>query len=418
MKLKTLTNLLKSGNMALGQKLSNLLTEDCVILEYTDDAVLFSKNNRLVLAKFKHNLTESKMTADDVLDNEVIYISGKDTQKTLKEAMESVVDNIADANYVAAEEALREFSETYNQYFVLKTRYPELFTENLVKKSPGYKYRRAAHQDVANFRSEVFSVVALKESATEDFANLSTVLESYGHVLLLGKAKVSEIIKDAVFGNKALAESVTEKLFEMAKELPDSNDILSKASDEGYDFDAGKLPNEQDEELASEDLDSTEDIETDFPVEDEGPIEFKEFDPSKLTDEDVKKLHAEVLKGILTAMSDFVGQKAQDETATEFDPNLLDQLNSDLDALASPELSDEELSRIEARWQSTLDYFLDSDMYKPKQEVETPEVSADEIVGDGTDSDMVTPPEPVEGAPATPEVPGAAPAAPQLPEQL
>ena len=48
MNLKTLTNILKSGNVALGQKLNNLLTEDCNILEYTDDAVLFQKNNYLV----------------------------------------------------------------------------------------------------------------------------------------------------------------------------------------------------------------------------------------------------------------------------------------------------------------------------------------------------------------------------------
>ena len=85
MSLKTLTSILKSGNKALEEKLHNLLTEDCSILEYTDDSVLFQKNNYLVLAKFKHNLAESKMTAEDILDNEVIYVSAKQTDKELKE---------------------------------------------------------------------------------------------------------------------------------------------------------------------------------------------------------------------------------------------------------------------------------------------------------------------------------------------
>ena len=98
MNLKTLTNILKSGNLALGQKLSNLLTEDCAILEYTDDAVLFQKNNYLVLAKFNHNLNEAQMNAESFLDNECIYVSAKQTEKTLQENLIQLVDNIVEGD--------------------------------------------------------------------------------------------------------------------------------------------------------------------------------------------------------------------------------------------------------------------------------------------------------------------------------
>lgn len=386
----TLTNLLsilKSGNVALGHKLNSLLTEDCNILEYTDDAVLFTKNNRLVLAKFKHNLAESKMSAEDVVDNEILYVSGKDTEGSLRESVINVIDNLVEDNYLSAEEELKKFVETYFQYSVLKLKYPELFNENLIKKSKGFSVRKKALSMVEDFRSEVFTVATLKESAQLELADYTSILENTGLVLSLGKKKVLEIVTDSLLGNAELAESITDKLFDVADTLVEANDDLKELHDKRYDLEAGKFGDEDADEVASEDLTAPEEPETDFEGGEESK-EFTEFDPAKLSDEELKSLHKTVLTSILSDMQDFVSKKANDASDTDTPADLDQTLKGDLDMLGTPDIADEDLSRIEARWQPVLTYFLSSDMYKPDQDLDNEDLDISDVVSGGENPEL------------------------------
>lgn len=419
MNLKNLTNILKSGNVALGQKLQNLLTEDCTILEYTDDAVLFQKNNFLVLAKFKHNLSEAKMTSDAIVDNEVISISAKGTEKALRESLVSVVDNLVEDNYVAAEEDLKNFCEQYFQYYVIKSRYPEMFTENLVKRSPGYALRKKATAEVANFKSDLFALLTLKESKELEVAEYASLIENSGSVLFLGKATVKSLVLDTVLGHETLAEAITDKLFLVASTLNEANEELKDAMEKDYDLEKGGFKDEEPEEIASENYDEPS-IETDFPVEEEGPTEFTDFDPSKLSDEEVKELHKSVLKSILTSMEEFVSREANNPQNSDMAGDMDDTLKSDLEALNDMGISDEALSQIEARWQPVISYFLDSDLYTPEQELgeEEFEVSSVEDEGNGEPVEDVAPaPDAPEAGVQTDEVQPPAPVAGGLPEE-
>lgn len=409
MNLKNLTNILKSGNVALGQKLQNLLTEDCSILEYTDDAVLFQKNNFLVLAKFKHNLAEAKMTSDSIVDNEVISISAKGTEKALRESLVSLVDNLVEDNYVVAEDELKAFCEQYFQYYIIKSKFPGMFTENLVKKSPGFKLRKKGHAAISNFKSDLFALLTLKESKTLEVAEYASLLENSGNVLFLGKPVVKELVLDTVLGNESLAETIVDKLFLVASTLNEANDELKDAMENDYSIETGSFKNEDPEEISAEDYTADDSIDTDFPVEEtgeEGPAEFNDFDPSKLSDEEVRELHKSVLKSILSGMEEFVTREANNPENSDMAGDMDETLKGDLEALADMNLSDETLSQIEARWQPVISYFLDSDLYTPEQELgeEEFEVSAVEDEGAGEPVEDVKPAEDVAPEPEpTPE---------------
>ncbi len=373
MSLKTLTSILKSGNIALGQKLHNLLTEDCSILEYTDDAVLFRKNNFLVLAKFKHDLTESKMTSDAILDNEVIYVSAKDTEKELREHLFKLIDDLVEEDYVSAEDGLKTFCETYYQYQILKQRFPETFTENLVKKSPGFKLRKLGNSQISEFKSDIFSLITLKDSEDLEIADYASIIENAGAVLFLGKEKVIPIVEDALLGNSKLAELVVAKLYETATTLTEANEELKNAMNDNYSLEAGKY---SDEDTENEDYNAPDDIVNDFPEEEENSEkkDFEEFDPSSLSDEEVKELHKDILTSILQGMSEFVSREANNPDNARVSADLDDRLKGDLEVLNKADLADDELSDVEARWNPVISYFLDSDLYTPEQDLGAEEV--------------------------------------------
>ncbi len=394
MNLNNLTSILKSGNVALGQKLQNLLTEDCHILEYTDDAVLFQKDNYLVLAKFKHNLNEATMTSDAIIDNEVISISLKDTTKSLKEHLVALVDNLVEDNYVSAEDSVKNFCDQYYQFHILKSKFPSLFTENLVKRAPGFKLRKKGFENTQGFKSELFSILSLKENKEVEIADYTAMLETYGSVLFLGKSAVKALVEDAVFGNKELAESVTDKLYLIATTLSENNDELAELGNEvsrGYDLEDGKYKDEDVDTVASEDLSAPEDsIDTDFPEEEsDEPTEFSEFDPSSLSEEEVETLHKTILKSVLSSMMDFVAREASNPNNSEMAADMDESLKTDVEALDDPELSAETLSHIEAKWQPIISFFLDSDLYTPDQDLgeEEVEVSALEDQGEPVESE-------------------------------
>lgn len=420
MNLKNLTSILKSGNVALGQKLQNLLTEDCHILEYTDDAILFQKDNFLVVAKFKHDLNESRMTSDSIIDNEVIAISLKDTTKTLKEHLVALVDNLVEDNYITAEDNLTAFCEQYFQFYVLKSKFPSLFTENLSKQAPGFKLRKKGHDNIIKFKSELFGLLSLKEGKEIEIREYTSILEDFGSVLFLGKPAVNAIVLDSVFGNVKLAEAITDKLFLVATTLSEGNEELAELGsevDRGYDLEAGKFGDEDEDNVAAEDLDAPMDsIDDEFPVEEtQENTEFTEFDPSTLSDEEVKELHKTILKSVLTSMADFVKREANNPQNSEMAADMDESLTGDLAALdGMEEVSDETLSHIEAKWQPIISYFLDSDLYTPDQDLgeEEIEVSAaeDEQGGEPIENeeppvDEATPPMGDEAQAATP-VPG------------
>ena len=252
MKLKTFVDTLRSGNLALGSKLSNLLTEDCTILEYTNDSVLFSKGHRLVLAKFRNPLTESKMTSSHVLDNEVIEISKTELTKSMKDTLNKVVECVISENLVDGQEYLDEFCQTFYQMSILKNRYPEMFTEELVKSSAGRAIRMEARKLVPAFKAEIFNTTVTSTGDDEDTAltSLIAIAESnLGKVLTLGKVKVKEIVTDALLGNDFLAESVTENLYSVLTEWD-----MEKGSNrqDKYDMGAGKFSDEDQEDLDKE----------------------------------------------------------------------------------------------------------------------------------------------------------------------
>lgn len=403
MSLKTLTSILKSGNKALEEKLRNLLTEDCSILEYTDDSVLFRKNNYLVIAKFKHNLAESKMSAEDMLDNEVIYVSAKQTDKELKEQVIRLIDNLVEEDYVSAEEDLNKFCEEFYQYNLLKRRFPETFVENLIKKAPGFRLRKSGNSLINEFKSDVFSLVTLSEAEDLDISDYTSLIDSCGPVLFLGKNKVSSIIEDALLGNKERSDNITEKLFETAKTLLEVNDDIKRAMDSDYDLEGGKFPSEDSDSVAEEDYDAPEELDTEFP-EDEGKKDFEEFSPENLSDEEVKQLHKDILTSILDGMSAFVSREANNSENLNVSADLDDRLKTDLDILNKPDLADDELSDIEARWNPIISTFLDSDLYTPEQDLGAEEVELKADDG-GENPESIEEPEESE----TPEVPGVEP---------
>ena len=253
MQLKTFVDILRSGNLALGSKLSNLLTEDCTILEYTDDSVLFSKGHRLVLAKFKNPLTESKMTSSHVLDNEVIELSKTELIKSMKETLNKVVECVISENLVDGQEYLDEFCQTFYQMAILQNRYPEMFTEELIKNSAGRAIRMEARKLIPAFKAEIFNTTVTSTGDDEEAAltHLVAIAESdLGKVLALGKVKVKEIVTDALLGNTFLAESVTENLYSAITEMS-----MEKGSgrQDNYDMGAGKFDDEDQEDLDHED---------------------------------------------------------------------------------------------------------------------------------------------------------------------
>ena len=381
MNLKNLVNVLNAGNIALGSKLANLLTEDCVILEYTNDSVLFIKGGQLVSAKFKTPLSES-MTSDHIIDNEVVAVSAKELNKVLKTKLTAVIEGVATGDLMSAEENLSAFCETYYQFNTLKAKCPELFVESLVKTNKGFKIRTRAFESVSGFKAALFNAVVVEESSSDDIAALASIVESHGLVLALGQKKVKDIVTDSLLGNSILAESIVNYLYTIAEDLNNENEDLAGLSTDGYDLEDGGFPEE--EGLEDEDL-SADLGEDEIPEigEEETTPEFEPFAPSNLSEEEVKELHKATLTGILNAIKDFVVEKANDLEDSNIPPDLDEKITSDLDSLNDPELSDARLSEIEARWQPMIGYFLDSEYH-------TPESLTDEFGGE-SDIDTAVP---------------------------
>lgn len=367
MKLKTFVDILRGGNLALGSKLSNLLTEDCTILEYTNDSVLFSKGSKLVLAKFKHPLTESKMTSSNILDNEVIEISREDLTESMKGMLNKVVECVISENLVDAQEHLDEFCQTFYQMAIVKNRYAETFTEEMKKNSKGVAIRNEAKLLIPAFKAEIFSNTVITESADDtEITNLISIVESkLGTVLALGKEKVKAIVTDALLGNGFLAESVTENLYTIAEDM-DKDSPIGNLRDNAYDIGAGKFADEDEDDLESE-IPSVPTEKEDLKDDEKG--EFEPFNPAMFSEEDIKQLHKTTLKSILLSMQEFVQERASDSDDTQIEPELADQINADLLALDDEELGDDRLSEIEARWNPMISYFLDSSYHTPTDEL-------------------------------------------------
>lgn len=368
MHMEQLVNILKGGNYALERKLSNLLAEDVQLVEYTDDSVLFIKNNHLVIATFKHPLTEAMLTSDDIIDNKIIYISRKDVVKNLQEQLHNAIAALSNDDFLTAKELSADFLNEYYQYHILSTSYPFIFTEALAPMSKGFELRKRGFDSINQFKGAIFALSAVNESADSitpvDYVN---ILESFGPVLALGKAPVTAIVSDALFGNTALAESIVATLYEMAEELPDTNKDLQTAFEDGYDLEAGKYPDE--DEVSDEDYaQEAEEDEAGEETEDEQAPEFAPFDPSKLTDEETQQLHINTLKSVLQSIYDFVVEKANDATETTIEPDTDTRIKADLDKLESNEVNAEELASIEARWMPVLDYFLSSDIHRTEED--------------------------------------------------
>lgn len=368
MHMEQLVNILKGGNYALERKLSNLLAEDVQLVEYTDDSVLFIKNNHLVIATFKHPLTEAMLTSDDIIDNKIIYISRKDVVKNLQERLHNAIAALSNDDFLTAKELSADFLNEYYQYHILSTSYPFIFTEALAPMSKGFELRKRGFDSINQFKGAIFALSAVNESADSitpvDYVN---ILESFGPVLALGKAPVTAIVSDALFGNTTLAESIVATLYEMAEELPDTNKDLQTAFEDGYDLEAGKYPDE--DEVSDEDYaQEAEEDEAGEETEDEQAPEFAPFDPSKLTDEETQQLHINTLKSVLQSIYDFVVEKANDATETTIEPDTDTRIKADLDKLESNEVNAEELASIEARWMPVLDYFLSSDIHRTEED--------------------------------------------------
>ena len=422
MKLQTFVDILRGGNLALGSKLSNLLTEDCTILEYTNDSVLFSKGHKLVLANFKNPLTESKMTSSNILDNEVIEISKKDLTESMKNMLNKVVECVISENLVDAQEHLDEFCQTFYQTSILSNRYPEMFTEELIKNSAGRIIRMEARKLVPAFKAEIFNTAVITEGSEEDdtmATNLAALVESdLGKVLNLGKVKVKEIVTDALLGNTVLAESLTDNLYEILEWSMEKG----SGRDDNYDAGAGKFSDEDEEDLAreEEEIPSVPTEKDDINAEDESK-EFAPFNPAMFSEEDIKQLHKTTLKSILLAMQEFVQDKAADSADEQVDPDLADQINADLLALEDgEELGDDRLSEIEARWNPMISYFLDSSYHTPADELEGADEDQpleDQLPPENPND--ATPVENVEqGSAGVPQAPPAAAAPAQAPGQM
>lgn len=417
MKLDSLVRLFKGGNAALASKLNNLLTEDCQILEYTDDAVLFSKGEKLVLANFVNSLTESTLVSENIIDNEVITVSELETKKSLRKKLLETISNLADENYVDAEDALTSFCEDYKIYSYLKLRYPTVFVETRIKDTRGHEIRLKATSLIPSFKAAVFSSVLMNESkkTSLEVASAVSIIEKYGLVLALGKARLLPIVEDALLSNKELAKIITESLYEVYKELREANEELQNTEDSGYDVEAGKFPDELDTDPATDDQEA--------PVapssEDEVATDYKPLDPSKLSEDDLKQLHKDTLRSVITSIKNFVVSKANDASDTAIDPNAEDNITKDLDDLDDPEITDERLSEIEGRWNPVLSYFLDSDSHQPDDDMLDTGVDAGDTEADAgkeiTDASADTvPPSPAPPSQTTP-APGVPPVpAPQV----
>lgn len=361
MNLKNLLSVINSGNVSLGNKLADTLSEDCVILEYTNDSVIYLKENRLFKATFDAN----NLLAENIKPEE-IRVSMHDVNKTLNEKLKNVVEGVATEQFTFANEALQEFCELYHQTSVLKAKCPEVFVEG---KGPavnkGTKIRKNAFNKLKEFQSSVFKLAVIDEALEEDFTPLASVLADNGIVLALGEAKLTEALSEALLGNKVLAESVTKSLYSMIEQLGDPNKDLEDLNAEGYDLEAGKFPDESMDDVAGEDLMASDEPEGLPELGEEEPKEFETFDPAMLSEEESRELHKRTLNGILNAIKDFVVEKSNDVNEVDFDPELGDAIQNDIDDLNDPELSDARLSEIEAKWQSMLDFFLDSDTHTP-----------------------------------------------------
>ena len=368
MKLKTFTDILRGGNLALGNKISNLLTEDCTILEYTDDSVLFSKGSKLVLAKFKNPLTESKMTSSNIIDNEVIEISEKDLTESMKETLNKVVEGVISENLVDAQEHLDEFCQTYYQVSIIKNRYPDLFVEELKKNSEGLNIRNEARTLIPAFKVELFDASVITEENEEvALAKLIGLVESnLGNVLTLGKIKVKDIVTDALLGNSFLAESITNDLYVIAEDTGLDSPV-GNLRDNNYDLGAGKFKDEDEKDVEDEGIPSVP-TEKDS-LTDESEKEFKPLTPADLSEEELTQLHKTTLKAILLSMQEFVKDKAADSEDEQVDPELSDQIDADITALDDEDLSADRLSEIEARWDPMISYFLDSSYHTPADEL-------------------------------------------------
>lgn len=412
MKLNSLVKLFKGGNAALATKLNNLLTEDCQILEYTDDAVLFIKNEKLVLATYAHSLNESALSSENILDNEVITIVEADTKEELTAKLKEVVSNLAEENYVDAEDSLESFCEDFKIYSYLKLRYPAIFVESRIKNTRGFDIRKKAVSLVPKFKAAVFSSVLMNESKTTslDLSRAVSILEKYGMVLTLGKVKVTAIVEDALLNNTNLAKTITESLFETYKELKEANEELQNTEADGYDVEGGQFPDE-----LGADLDAPEEgLDPVAPSgEEESATEFMPLDPSKLSEEDLKQLHKDTLRSVITSIKDFVVSKSNDPGDSQISPDSEEKISGDLEKLEDPAISDEELAEIEGRWSPVLSYFLDSDTHKPDEDMEDTGVDAtDEDADSGNEMTEAEPPvdptadasvPPPPGGPAIPE---------------
>ena len=370
MKLQTFTDILRGGNLALGTKLSNLLTEDCTILEYTNDSVLFTKGDKLVLANFKNPLTESKMTSSHILGNEVVEISKVELEASMKETLNKVVECVISENLVDGQEYLDEFCQTYYQTALLRNKYPELFVEELKKNSKGAAIRREALTHVPAFKAELFSTSVISEDVEEvSVSKLISLVESnLGIVLVLGKDKVKTIVTDALLGNSYLAESITNDLYTIAEEV-ETDSPVGSMRDQNYKLGAGKFSDESDEDLKREEEEIPSVPTEKESLSDDEKGEFEPFNPAMFTEEEIKQLHKTTLKSILTSMQDFVMERASESEDEQVDPELVDQIDADLAALDDEELSDDRLSEIEARWNPMISYFLDSSYHTPADEL-------------------------------------------------
>jgi hypothetical protein len=323
------------------------------------------------------------MTSEHILENEIVTVSSRELNKTLKGLLSTVVESLVANDLVTAEEKLTEFCETFYQFNVLKMKCPDLFMENLVKFNKGFSIRKKATECLDGFKKALFTAAVVEEAITnKNLSALAAVIEEHGIVLALGKDKIKPVITDALLGNNILAESVTSYLYTIVEELKDTNDDLNALSTSDYDLEGGSYPDESD--VDSEDYTQEEPALMDDDVTDgEGPQEFEPFDPSSLSEEDVRELHKMTLKSILNSLKEFVTDKASDLEDSNIPPDLDETIIADLDSLDNPELSDARLSEIEARWQPMIGYFLDSEYH-------TPEAIADDF-GDESSIDAQLP---------------------------
>lgn len=363
MNLKSLITLVNSGNVALGSKLASVLSEDCIILEYTNDAVLYVKNNKLFKMNFKsmETLEESSKNAEE------ISVSITDLNSELNSKLKAVVEGIAIEDFITAESELKSFCELYYQTSILRAKCPDVFVEGKAKtQSKGFSIRKKATEKVEDFKSKIFKVAVIDESIEEDMTPLVSILESDGIVLALGEKKVQGILTEALLGNSYLAEAVTKSMYSLVERLGDPNDDLDKLDSDGYNLEAGMFPDEKPEDIEAEDFSGEPTDELPQVGEGEEVPEFKPLDPSSLSEEESRELHRKILSGILSAMKDFVVEKASSLEEVDIDAGLGDKIQADIDSLSDPEVSDARLSEIEASWQEMLDFFLDSDQHTPE----------------------------------------------------